>query len=273
MKKVMALIALLFIANAVQATLVLDESFDYMIGETLDEKGGWSTSNGRKLEITNESLKYAKLLTRGQKISIDCDINANPGLYKKTFTPIELKEAGDAIYFSFLIYVRNTGSDNASIKIDLGAASFVTTSNDNSPRGIYPRLTANGPTVRLPDGIHLIIGKFLRDTFDNEYGQVFLWVDPDKTSLGKVEDGEANSKTKNIYQGSGTWAISTLSINLNGYFSTGSPRNFAADVDFDEFRVGTSWAEVTPVPVKKSRKILGLGTLILVLACVSKKKR
>lgn len=275
MKKGIALIALLVAAvTATYAERVLEESFDYVPGETLDGKGEWSSSTGRKLDITKDSLKlkYGKLMTAGHKISIDCDVNANSGVYTKTFAPITLSAAGDTVYFSFLMNVRNTGSDDASIKIDLGAISVAATSNDESPRGIYPKTIVSGPTVPMADGTHLIVGKFLRDSFDVQYGQLFLWVDPDPSSFGKNEPGEANSRTKNKPLGSDTWSIETLSLSLDGYFMTGSPGKYTADLDLDEFRIGTTWADVTPLPVKTGRKYLSLGALILVLACVAKKQ-
>ena len=89
----------------------------------------------------------------------------------------------------------------------------------------------------MSDGTHFVVGKFIRDSFDEQYGQLFLWVDPSKSSLGKAEPAEAASKTKNIYQGSGTWSIETINLALNGYFATGSPRNFTADLDLDEFEL------------------------------------
>ena len=58
MKKGIALVALLITAGStIHAERVLEESFDYMLEETLDEKGGWSTSHGRKLEITNSKIR------------------------------------------------------------------------------------------------------------------------------------------------------------------------------------------------------------------------
>ena len=262
------LLALFVMPNATYAERILEDGFDYPIGEKLDGLGGWSESNGRQMKITAGSLSYENLNTSGHKVSIIHDIDADLGLYKKLFSPLQIYAEGDTVYFSFLIHVRNTGADRSAVKIDLGVASVMTTGNDSQIRGIYPHTKADGPTASLTNGTHFIVGKFKRDTFDSQYSQLFLWVDPSRASIGASEDGAATTKTRNIHQGSGTWFVSSLSISLDGQYATGRRKNSSADLDFDEFRIGNSWKDVTPLYEKKPRKVPGLGLLILLLTLV-----
>jgi len=266
------LTTILTLCVTAHADRVLNEGFDYPIGESLDNQGKWSASEGRKLVVTEGSLSYAKLKTSGNKVTIDSSAYTTEGTYKRTFVPLELSAAGDTLYFSFLTHIRNTGGENSALEIDLGMASLISTANSSAERGFYPRMNSKGDVVKLPDGTSLIVGKLVRDPFDIEYGQLFLWLNPEPSSIGGLELNEPSIKTKNTYRGTESWSTWELKLTLRGASATGTGMGGCADLDLDELRIGTSWADVTPVPEKQPRKLFGLGLLLFLLVSVPEKE-
>lgn len=109
---------------------------------------------------------------------------------------------------------------------------------------------AAGQTVFVVGAYEIIAGA------NND--KAYMWINPDVNSFGA---GLAPAPTLTSAPG-GTVADSSaviLSFSLRNVNTVGNP-----GVEFDELRVGTTWADVTPVPEPTTGGLLGLGILCFI---------
>jgi len=257
MKKMIALIAVLAITGGANAALVLDEHFDYNTGELGAVAAQWTLTNqpgGRTATVVTGTLSYLSLITSGKKLQVPTDPNAagQASSYTRSFTDIALTNGG-SMYFSFLANVRNTGGGDNRLTVAVnGDKSASVKTRSDAEAAVYGFVGNSTANLAVDDGVHLIVGKVRRGGNGHNGGiaNIALWLDP--TSLGGLEDGPADSISSNFWWGNSNtyFTFNELKISFVGYYSVGTnPDNATPDVDLDEIRVGTSWADVTPIPL------------------------
>ncbi len=233
MKTLVCVVAAIVFGSSVQAQLLVDH-FDYNNGSLGGSGVGsaiWSAGDSPSAAIivtntaalTNASL--AGITGKGVQMS--------GGTFKKRDAPFTAVSSG-TIYVSFLMSVQTAGS---------GAKAFVylhnSTSATGSPElgvflngndiGIGKSVSSPAASTTLSAGTHFIVAGY---TFLAGADRVDLWVDP--TSLGGTN---VPSSTLNSTSGSDATSLSVCFLN----------HAVNQTVFFDELRIGTSWADVTPV--------------------------
>lgn len=244
---------LIAVAGMASAALVLEDGFDYATGP-LGENGDWTNpGDGNGLEITDTSLTYGSLSTSGKKATVRT-MNGGTGSYE-TALNVVLTDKGDSLYFSFLVDVRNTGHTGSfHFEVDGdGSRDFaIRSENDRGTPGftggMYPN-TRSTP-IAFSDGVHMIVGNVVKGNLDgtsDQYITTRWWVDPSDASLGSdTPDGTTEAIER--YEPTESLTLHTLRLTISGYYATGTfDGNESPDMDVDEIRIGTSWADVTPV--------------------------
>lgn len=254
MKKIYTLVTILaasFAANA-QATLPVYESFNYTTPGALQTQPGYTAMNGGDdIAVVSGNLSYTDLpASIGNKINF-----AGAGIDARyDITPV----SADTIYYSFLVKVNNItaatdanggyfagfGSSNTSF----GATTWTQRVDDNTFKfGTEVRTaTGTGTTWTTTDynvgDTYLVVGSY---TFvsgnDNDVAK--LWINP---TLGLKT--EPTPTIEDQYTASGDLA-SIVHFFLRQDSATETP-----DLDIDELRIGTSWADVTPIDPSASTK-------------------
>ena len=267
-----AIVLLMVTSCSTIAVADLVDSFDYT--DTASFTNTWVKTGSRDFNITSGSLSYGNLATSGNKLTIDAAASASGSTYTRSMDSIDFSDAGDTVYMSALVHVRNTGGGDGTLKLALPntwstLASIETLDDDNASVKGYAGTSTPGVTV--DDGTHFIVAKFFRggaSGTDNRFSQVSLWIDPDVTSLGGSEDGTADAVSSHQFINDFSCSFDSAQLNLGGYFPASSQdTNAAADADIDELRVGTTWADVTPtaaaIPEPGSMALLLSGLLAM----------
>ena len=259
MKKIYTLltvVATAFAANA-QATLPVYEPFDYTAGETLDNQTEYTAFNtGDSIYIVSGNLQYPDFPTSiGNKINF-----AGAGMETK----YDIQSVNsDTIYYSFLITVNDISGvtdSNGGYFAGFGASNTLLGNslwtkqvNDTVFKfGAEVRTSATGVTWSDDDynvgETYLVAGSY---TFvngsQNDVAQ--LWINPD---LGLPTEPTATITDQ--------WSASNDLSSIAHFFFRRDSATETPDVDIDELRIGTSWADVTPkIPVStKKNNIQGL---------------
>jgi pectate lyase len=233
MKTLLSVVASIVLGSTVQGQL-LTEHFDYNNGSLGGSGVGDSVWAGgdspsaalivtNTAALTNSSL--AGIAGKGLKMS--------GGTFKKRNTSFASQSSG-IVYVSFLLSIQTAGS---------GAKAFVylhnSTSATGSPEigvflngndiGIGKSVSTPATSTTLSAGTHFIVAGY---TFLAGADRVDLWVDP--SSLGGTN---VPSSTLNSTSGSDATSLSICFLN----------HAVNQTVFVDELRIGTSWADVTPV--------------------------
>ena len=251
MKKLVVGIAMIAMAGAVSAALVMDEGFDYTLGD-LDGQGGWTYDQyNRQLDVTAGTLDYSDtsgnaLETSGKKVTIQQG-NMTSRIYTQDFTDIVLSSNSvESVYYSFLLNVRSTGEGANKFSINLNndkKIGEIQTLDDSTPgiKGWYNQWVPIQETadLALSDGVHLIVAQFSnRDLAGTaaHYVSTRIWVDP--TDLGSATPNGTYGEMEHS-RAVGDVTVQSISIANKDWGAY-------ADMDIDEVRVGATWAEVTP---------------------------
>ena len=108
---------------------------------------------------------------------------------------------------------------------------------------------AAGQTVFVVGSYEFVAGTF------NDVAR--MWINPNSADFGAASPPSATLTS--VPGGSAAELTSVLTFNLRNVNSVGLPT-----LQFDELRVGTTWADVTPVPEPAATGLLGLGMLAVV---------
>ena len=186
-----------------------------------------------------------------------------------TYTGAPAATAGNSIYYSFLFSSTQTvvtaastagritaigaayGADYATIRYDKVA-------NDNFYKlSLVPR--GSGTGLQLPDQLamgstYLIVVSYTYVT-GTANDTVRVWLNPDSATFN------AGTAPTAALTGTASTDLTAVfdSIRLGG--QSGAPNT----VMIDELRVGTTWADVTPIPEPATIGMLGLGAIITLL--------
>jgi hypothetical protein len=278
-----AAVFLLPLCPQLHATLLVYESFDYAANGNLGGQNGgigfssaangiWTDASqpGNEDLIRPGSLAYPGLQTAGNSLSMVSPTNILDPTSSRRLTTIK-PAAGDSTWVSFLFALENTSAPLSSTDFacftvspssGLGAGPFIGVFDD--PNG------APGDKVF---GIGSSQGTALSlSTVSLEEGQVYFlmaridWVNGNETVtlyVNPAVGAEAGSLTPsavttalNVANGSNVNQMSAI-----GLFAGGVGTEWA----FDEIRVGTTLADVAPIPEPSSLALVclsGVGMLL-----------
>ncbi len=289
MKKFILLIAMAAIVAlpfSAFAELIIYENFEATEGNengvafgSADASGEWS-NGGTVSESPNTSSGDLPSAGTGLmpssgngKISINNPTDIDDGTIrpKTSWTSVE---AG-SYYASFLLNVTNVaglntawaiGDDIFSLRDTVGSNVLGLRNDEVGGYEIVVAATkfdmANGPTdPQCSDAVSMSVNTVYLivlgadDVTDSTAGSFKLWVNP-------VINGTAPAATT-----AGTWRTSGGANNDLLWFANNANDAGSADlrnVYIDEFRAGTNWTDVTPVPEPALLGLLGLGVLAFI---------
>jgi len=255
LKKMILVLAFAFLSTAGWAQVALPhyEAFNYPVGKTLQLQAGWSGLNtGDSIFIASGNLSYTGLKeSTGNKITFG-------GLGNDVFKTMTTQTA-NKVYYSFIMKVTNLGALNAvggyftgfgETTTTFGATIWTGLDGTGYKIGINPRTstTANmawvSGTQALNSSIFVVACyEFVAGT-GNDVASI--WVNPAPSTFGSATVPAASASAANA---GGTDLASIVQFFIRQDSDTETPT-----LEMDEFRVGTTWAEVTPTSVS-----VGLG--------------
>ncbi|MCC5843434.1 MAG: PEP-CTERM sorting domain-containing protein [Verrucomicrobia bacterium] len=247
--KTSLLSAFLFAGVAGQATAMLlaYEGFDYTAGSQLSGQNGgtgwdgsWGVSNSARAIVLDGGLSYLNLVVSGNSVG-------NPDTTSSFSVTRLFDSAPDSgtVYFSFLVHGDETvtGRYGALLRPAAGGTSPVAMgqSTSQSLDGTSPfsmrenQTNQGGINGANPGGTSIVGTNFLVVELNLDTNQASYWANP--TSLG----GAAPTATV-----SGVSFTSPPAFLEQFYF--GTQDSGSAKVIYDEFRIGTTYASVSPIP-------------------------
>ncbi|MDB6154349.1 MAG: anchor protein [Chthoniobacteraceae bacterium] len=269
---VLAGVIALALAPAGNAALLVYEGFNYSAGDLQGNNGGlgwedagWNNNTNAgtsttSADVVSGSLGYGSLITNGNSASL-ANVTTNTAIFRDFATT--LGDTAGSIWLSFLI-------DGTTINCGAGLFSggteqvFMGTTTASSPTAnqyaarykfgaatnqpittgadAAPTLGANSNT-----GVHFMVLQL----DSSGASPIFrAWLDPDQSSLGF---GFAPTGGTTAMVSANTRDFTSTSFRL-GEFSTGT-------LNIDEIRIGTAWADVSPVPEPTAALLVAVGAL------------
>lgn len=228
----------IFAADCVPSNdLPLYEPFDYTSGENLGDQTNWTNDNsGDEVLIASGSLNYTDLaISTGNSVSFDGG-GFDPYI---EFTAV----SSGTVYASFIFTVTDqsavTDSDGGYFAVlgDFDARLWVHPNPDPSS-GTFEIGVSNGgsnppfttSTYNVGDAIFAVM------SYDISTGTVNAWINPASGDFGAV-----SAPTATI-----TDTDASPATSLNQFLIRQDSANETPFITFDELRIGTSWADVTP---------------------------
>jgi len=209
------LLVLALLPGSVFAELLLSESFDKgLSGWTVKQANGSHT-------ITGDTLSYQSLLSSGSCLRMQPDQEDISGIYSK---PIGTTISSGPLWLSFLMNAEKVEIPHAFVSLGTNAAV-------GKMWGTKFSIHNKSSSLPVTEGkTHRILVRFdLRDGKDD----VWLWVDPPLRAEPDPSTALLHENKHDIVE------IEELAISIRGKGS--------AAYTFDEFRIGTSWAEVNDI--------------------------
>jgi hypothetical protein len=280
-----ALIAVLAVSSPpnASAALLAYEGFDYSAGSSLAGQNGgfgfagaWGTSAGIA-NISLPSLSAGGVLTTGGKLFLQGDSTGNAAIFRELSAG--RGDEGSTTWISLLGL--RTGATSGTFGVD-GAASLVRPVNfslfqagseilavgegtrtsgislpDTDTWGLVDRGGVNNAGTRWTTA-SLLVESFVLLRIDHGAGDVdnaYLWVNPSMDAEPTIDSAMATT--------TGNWNFNRVRPFAGNPNATSG--NIGAEGYLDEFRLGTTWADVTPVPEPSTWALFGLGALALLL--------
>lgn len=249
-----AVAALVFLSRSAEAQL-FQEGFNYPTGN-LAGNGPWTGGNNN-LTINSANLTYSSLPDLGgNSLSVVSGVSAGSSVANFTSSPI----TAGSIYYSFLAECTSLPTANNYLT-SLLPAGATGPNGSGDPLGVYVGQQTAGSTYKVgirsggSGATYTTSANFTTGTvnlFVVEYtfgGNVNLWVNP---TLG------GSQPTADVSFAAGVAAANLQEIGFKAQ-SAATAGNWL----FDDLRIGTAWADVTPVPEPSAYAIAGLGLVAL----------
>jgi Immunoglobulin I-set domain len=227
-----------------QAAPLMEEGFNYSIGSYLAANSPWAGSSGASVSIASGNLSLTTL--RGTSPAGNL-LQIGGGTSRTVYRNFSSSPVtSGAVYFSALIQctVLPTNSQQMAFFQTSGASDFTASDNPmsfyivNASGGYCFRVAEHGENSQLSKTLtvnttHLIIIKYGFQVGGND--RVSLYIDP---TPGGPEPTTADASISDI---------TFPNLQLIGFYSPSLASQ--GGWNFDTMRVGTNWADVTPVPV------------------------
>jgi hypothetical protein len=250
-----AVAALLAMVSTSHAQLIAYDGFNYTANATLASanggtgwSGAWSSVSGGTVDVLNPGLTFGSLETEG-----------NRGVITPTSaTTFSTRTLGTTLdtgtrYLSFLAQNTNGGTRGAGIVLrsSTGEIGFVGQLNGTSTWGISQGSTSTS-TSFSSSSLSLLVLK-IEFNYSGTFDRLSLAINP---TPGGAEPGTYDAVIEGV-------DITTLSaLRLQAGFTSGSVTTTI--IGIDEIRVGTTFADVTPIPEPSAMALL-LGGLVAIL--------
>jgi hypothetical protein len=262
-------------ACAGRAGLIFSDSFNYAAGGNLSGQGGWSdsTSTGHgEVGITAGNLSVSGLASSSGNLAAFRWGNNN------LQTPISVS-SGTTLYYSLALDITSLGNLSASGDYFVGISSAATSlggtlwarkDGTGFDLGISTKSSStvswSSTSYAVNSTIYLVAEYNVVSGSANDTSA--LWINP-----SSVNFGAASAPAATLTGGSGSTDLGAI----NNVFIRPDPSTFSVasgGIRLDEFRVGTSWADVTPIPEPAAWGAMsGIGLLALCGRCVWRQRR
>jgi len=230
----------------------MEEGFPYPAGTGLASDGQWLGSSGSSVSVVSGNLTLTNLAATGADTNM---LQITGGTSRTVYRNFSSNAVtGGSVYYSALICctLPPTNSQFITSLMDAGNTS---PNRDTDPLDLYVTTVTNGyrlsvisagsdsATIRQTLAVNTTHFIVLRYDFGST-GQGTLYVDP---TPGGVEPSSPSARTSG---GDGGAGASNLQIVLFRSASSVGQGSF----NFDTLRIGTNWADVTPLPTPLSLK-------------------
>jgi len=261
MKKVLLVALVAMLASSASAALLVYEGFGYT--PAVDALNNVSANGGTGLsanwvidwttqaaDVTSGSLSYGALLTTGNKgqTKTGVDANANATSMKRSLS--SALPGGKDLWISFLMNI-DTTQDPAPpstagqwFGFEFGAGGTYAGKHGSNVKWVLGSNPAGPPQnsgIDVAPGTHLLVQQY---AWNGSSYDVSLFIDPGTGTLGGAGPGMAASATQ-----------AGVSIIPSSYVAFSAP----AVGSFDEYRIGETYADVTPIPEPASILLLVSG--------------
>ena len=257
-------------AMSARATLLEVEPFDYpgSLGSGLNGLSGGTGWGGSAwadidalptLATTNTSLSYPSgvaLTPVGSRIELTA-VSANNPANRNLGTTMSLATNGQAYYSSALFQMSAVAAERASVLFNDGtnirwfygvdASGFFSVAVD--PSNAAQRSTSLVSIV--PDVTYLLVSKMRTNTGAGGVDEVFLKIYQEGSAIV-----EPATDLDWDLRASGNSGVNLSNVRLSFDNSAGQTN------EFDELRIGTTFADVAPVPEPAAASLLALGALL-----------
>lgn len=235
-----AMALLLLVSGLASAQFPIYDGMNYTAATNLGGQGGWVNVNtGDEVTIAAGSISYPGIATIGNRATFGGD-GTDP---QRTFTSVN----SGTVYYSFLINVTSLGSLDTgggySIGLGQNSTNFVATvwlrsdgagfdigiSHRTGTPGVW-----TGGTMPVNTPVFVVVAYTFNAGTTNDIARI--WINP---AVGGSEPAAT------LTTATGTADVSSIDrIFLRQDSSSETP----SAVDFDEIRVGSTWAQVNPAP-------------------------
>jgi len=254
--------ALCLVFQTAQASLLFSEGFNYSPGALNPANTGnvWNGGSSQ-INVVSGDLTYAGLQDLGgNELEIG---NTTAGSVYATFA----NQTSGQIYYSFLFDPTAADSGNNYFTAMNPGTSTPNGSSDAIDAYYYSsgkiELRANAQSATAGTGPVLTIGTtyLIVEMIDLTAKTASLWIDPDSSTFGTLTPPTATATLS---------SITATAIDDVGFKSQGVT---AGPYYVDNLLIGTTWADVTPVPEPSTFALMGLGVLGLISSARRRMRR
>jgi hypothetical protein len=224
-----------------QVSLPHTDVLNYTVGQSLTAQTGWTLVNTSTsdMAITTGSLSYTGLPTStGNKVAF----SSSGEDAAKLFT----QQTSGTVYYSFLLNITSLGSLNATggyftgfnegTSTTYGGTVWTRLDGSGFDIGLNPRTTAANTvwttgTTSINTTVFVVISYQIVSGSTNDV--VKMWINP---TPGQTEPAATLSATNGL----------TDLANLNRILIRQDGASATPNIEMDELRIGTTWADVTP---------------------------
>jgi hypothetical protein len=159
----------------------------------------------------------------------------------------------------------NPSTVGGAMCVKASGSGFVVGVNEdssNSSAATYDTTVLSFDTTYFVVGKYTIRGTLNQNTQDDDFR---MWINPDSGTFGGAEPSGglvalAQQNDIPTNQGDGNAVVQTFLLRQDGTSTAG---NAATSIIFDELRIGTTYADVTPVPEPTALSLLAIGLAAL----------